>query len=220
MEKKTETAIDTIFAQSAKIDKLEMTVRLLDDKLNMILRILENPERKMKEKVFMKGEIFGSTENKIKTYPEAVEVEEVDDSEVMEVKSIAPSAPKQAIISRPEVKPVSLPITKPEVKAEPLVLDASVVDPLGSNTVEKIEKVTCIVRGKYDSRHGNISNVAVTVKNHAGKQIKATKTNATGDWLVLLPAGEYGVEFARIGQTPIIRTISIMPGKKEMEILI
>lgn len=229
MEKKTENAIDIIFSLENRFSKIETMLKMLDDKMNAILRIVGDPEKKMKEKVFMKGEIV-----KVEVKPEVTSsapesIYSIDADEVMEISSKAPKISRSdavAYVSALQIKNEApqlqntfvTPIPKETTTSSPIKMDKVTVDPF--NVGDKQEKITCIVRGKYDSRHGNVSNVGICIKDSNDKIVKNTKTNGTGDWLALLSTGEYVVEFMRFSQPPIVKTISIMPGKKEMEILI
>lgn len=230
MEKKTENAIEIIYSLENRFSKIESTLKMLDDKLNAILRIVGDPEKKMKEKVFMKGEIVKAEVKSQQITSSAPEsIDSIDADEVMEISSKAPKISRNDAVAyvpalqikneAPQLQNTFVtPIPKETTTSSPIKMDKVTVDPF--NVADKQEKITCIVRGKYDSRHGNVSNVGICIKDSNDKIVKNTKTNGTGDWLALLSTGEYVVEFMRFSQPPIVKTISIMPGKKEMEILI
>jgi len=99
------------------------------------------------------------------------------------------------------------------------------VDPMPENALPSEplpeRQTATLIRGRLKEREGaSIAAVDVKIFDEKNIMIKKTKTAATGEWIAMLLPGEYTAEFTKPGQKPLFKPISIVSGKKELEILI
>lgn len=230
MEKKATAAVDIIYTlpdalQSVlrKLEALEARNAMLEQKLNMLLRqpaaseSLPLPVAQPQQ-------------------PPAPEQPPADEpSEVMEIRSKAPKRPSEPFnFGKPsETAAATVAASIPALDLQPpppsppdgVRIPIRNVDPMPESAMQSEptpEKQTAtLIRGRLKEREGaSIAAVDVKIFDEKNIMIKKTKTAATGEWIAMLLPGEYTAEFTKPGQKPLFKPISIVSGKKELEILI
>lgn len=228
MEKKATAAIDIIYTlpdalQSVlmKLEALEVRNAMLEQKLNMLLR--QAPASEMPAPPVAPAQQFPAEQ------PAADEP-----SEVMEIRSKAPRRPSEPFnFGKPsEAAAASVAASIPALDLQPpptpvdgVRIPIRNVDPMPSSAIQPeppADKVTAtLIRGRLKDREGaSIAAVDVKIFDEKNIMIKKTKTAATGEWIAMLMPGEYTAEFTKPGQKPLFKPISVVSGKKELEILI
>lgn len=232
MEKKATAAIDIIYTlpdtlQSVlrKLEALETRNAMLEQKLNMLLR--QPPA----------SETFVLPAAPVQSPPPEQSAAE-EPSEVMEIRSKAPKRPsepfnfgKSSEASVTAVAAVAASIPALDLQPPPppppdgVRIPIRNVDPMPGSAIPSEsapEKQTAtLIRGRLKEREGaSIAAVDVKIFDEKNIMIKKTKTAATGEWIAMLLPGEYTAEFTKPGQKPLFKPISIVSGKKELEILI
>lgn len=245
MEEKTpESAIDIIYQLPALISELKMEILSLKAKNNMLeqkLSISMNQILDLSKKI-------NSLPVEKPVLPQKNDKDAEDDSESSEIMDIVtPASPKKAkateaapfSFKKPEPAPQILPepVTNPVKSTEPMSLDlnnkkqlpkveSAIKIPyenidLDKSLVPEGKQTSVILKGRFKEREGiTPGGVEVKVYNDKSVCIKKTKTASTGEWLAMLPAGDYTVEFSKVGMKPLMKTITVIPGRKEMEVLI
>jgi hypothetical protein len=229
MEKKATAAIDIIYTlpdalQSIlrKLEALEARNAMLEQKLNMLLR--QPPASEVPALPAVPAQ---------SPPPEQPAPEEP--SEVMEIRSKAPKRPSEPFnfSKTSEASAAAVAASIPALDLQPppppppdgVRIPIRNVDPMPENAIPSEsapEKQTAtLIRGRLKEREGaSIAAVDVKIFDEKNIMIKKTKTAATGEWIAMLLPGEYTAEFTKPGQKPLFKPISIVSGKKELEILI
>jgi len=230
MEKKATAAIDIIYTlpdtlQSVlrKLEALEARNAMLEQKLNMLLR---QPSA---------GEHTTSPAAQPQQPPAPEQPAADEPSEVMEIRSKAPKRPSEPFnFGKPsETAAAAVAASIPALDLQPppppppdgVRIPIRNVDPMPESAIQSEptpEKQTAtLIRGRLKEREGaSIAAVDVKIFDEKNIMIKKTKTAATGEWIAMLLPGEYTAEFTKPGQKPLFKPISIVSGKKELEILI
>jgi len=229
MEKKATAAIDIIYTlpdalQSIlrKLEALEARNAMLEQKLNMLLR--QQPVSEPPAPAIAPAQQLP---------PEQPAADEP--SEVMEIRSKAPKRPSEPFnFGKPsETAAAAVAASIPALSLQPppspppdgVRIPIRNVDPMSESAIQSEpapEKQTAtLIRGRLKDREGaSIAAVDVKIFDEKNIMIKKTKTAATGEWIAMLLPGEYTAEFTKPGQKPLFKPISIVSGKKELEILI
>lgn len=232
MESKASAAVDIIYTLPEKLDSLLSKIAALEARSTML-------ELKLNT-IISNASSFSAHAQQSERLPPAVSDDPApskdDASEIMEIRS---KAPKKAAEPFNFGKPLATNQGEEPViiSAPPLSIEASKeentgvripvrpVDPMPQSAVQAEpvhEKQTSIlIRGRLREREGgSIAAVDVKIFDDKNVMVKKTKTAATGEWIAMLPAGEYTVEFTKPGQKPLFKPISVISGKKEIEVLI
>jgi len=228
MEKKATAAIDIIYTlpdalQSVlrKLEALETRNAMLEQKLNMLLR--QPPA----------SDVPALPAVPAQSPPPEQPVPE-EPSEVMEIRSKAPKRPSEPFnFGKPsEASAAAVAASIPALDLQPpppppdgVRIPIRSVDPMPENAIPSEplpeRQTATLIRGRLKEREGaSIAAVDVKIFDEKNIMIKKTKTAATGEWIAMLLPGEYTAEFTKPGQKPLFKPISIVSGKKELEILI
>jgi len=230
MEKKATAAVDIIYTlpdalQSVlrKLEALEARNAMLEQKLNMLLR----------QPAASESLPLPVAQPQQPPSPEQPAADEP--SEVMEIRSKAPKRPSEPFnFGKPsETVAAAVAASIPALDLQPppppppdgVRIPIRNVDPMPESAIQSesaSEKQTAtLIRGRLKEREGaSIAAVDVKIFDEKNIMIKKTKTAATGEWIAMLLPGEYTAEFTKPGQKPLFKPISIVSGKKELEILI
>ena len=209
------SALDIIYSLPEKIDilvskvsALEARNSMLESKLNALLLNMKPSDLPETSRDFPYIDVAETSSS---------------DSEVMEVRSPFPRKTEEPSREEKAIAPMSLDSFKQERPA--IKIPARDVDPMPAAAIpaEKVseKQPATLVRGRLKEREGSsIAAVDVKIFDEKSVMVKKTKTAATGEWIAMLPPGEYTAEFTKPGQKPLFKPISIVSGKKELEILI
>lgn len=227
MEKNATAAVDIIYTlpnvmQSIlmKLETLEARNAMLEQKLNMLIRTSASQDgiaQAAVQPAAASSTPEGTADN--------VVVAEEEPSEVMEIRSKAPKKPSDPFNfgKMPEAAPLDL--RPPPAPIEGIRIPIKNVEPMSQSSVQpgpaSDRQTATLIRGRLKERDGSsIAAVDVKVFDDKSVMVKKTKTAATGEWIAMLAPGEYTVEFTKPGQKPLFKPISVVSGKKELEILI
>ena len=230
MEKKATAAIDIIYAlpntmQSIlmKLEALEARNAMLEQKFNILIRTnatQENQTHTASQPVTTSAAPDAS--------PEIVAIAEEEPSEIMEIRSKAPKKPSDPFNFGKAAEappPPPLDLRPPPSPMDGIRIPIKSVEPMSQNAINPEpppdRQTATLIRGRLKERDGSsIAAVDVKVFDDKNIMVKKTKTAATGEWIAMLAPGEYTVEFTKPGQKPLFKPISVVSGKKELEILI
>lgn len=230
MEKKATAAVDIIYTlpdalQSVlrKLEALEARNAMLEQKLNMLLR----------QPAASDPPPLPAAQPQQPPPPEQPPADEP--SEVMEIRSKAPKRPSEPFnFGKPsETAAAAVAASIPALDLQPppppppdgVRIPIRNVDPMPESAIQSEpapeRQTATLIRGRLKEREGaSIAAVDVKIFDEKNIMIKKTKTAATGEWIAMLLPGEYTAEFTKPGQKPLFKPISIVSGKKELEILI
>ena len=222
MSESSKTAIDIVYdipddlsLIQAKMAAIESKIVFLDQKLNMILSAVSRAaaEKADPEQVLGKDASAAGTSS--------------EDSEVMEIRppQQQPQSQPFSFDRKPEKLPEGPALTLPAKVPEGIRIPAKDIDPMPQNAIHSEpvpeKQTSTLIRGRLKEREGSsIAAVDVKIFDEKSVMVKKTKTAATGEWIAMLPPGEYTAEFTKPGQKPLFKPISVVSGKKELEILI
>jgi hypothetical protein len=218
------SAIDIIYSLPealskllSKVEALETRNAVLEQKLNILLA----------SKLPIAVDQDARVNQEMRTDPQQKQNESAadDDSgqEIMEIRQL--SSQPFSFDVKPE-KPVEVqPLAHPVKSQDAIKIPSKEVDPMPQNAIHSEpvpeKQTSTLIRGRLKEREGSsIAAVDVKIFDDKSVMVKKTKTAATGEWIAMLPPGEYTAEFTKPGQKPLFKPISIVSGKKELEILI
>ena len=211
------TAIDIIYSLPAVLDNvlaklalLEARNAMLEQKINMLLQDTRPTAA------------APPTDAPPQSSASDVESEEHDEAEVMEIR---PQASQPFAFDNKVEKAEAPPLAPPVKSQDAIKIPSKEVDPMPQNAIPSEptpeKQTSTLIRGRLKEREGSsIAAVDVKIFDDKSVMVKKTKTAATGEWIAMLPPGEYTAEFTKPGQKPLFKPISIVSGKKELEILI
>lgn len=218
------SAIDIIYSLPEILSKLLSKVEALETR-NAVL------EQKLN--VFLGGKSPVATDPEKQTNPEAqpaIEVKQdtdaADDDSGQEVMEIRQPSSQPFSFDKKTEKPAEAPaLVIPAKPQDYIKIPSKEVDPMPQNAIPSEpmpeKQTSTLIRGRLKEREGSsIAAVDVKIFDDKSVMVKKTKTAATGEWIAMLPPGEYTAEFTKPGQKPLFKPISIVSGKKELEILI
>jgi hypothetical protein len=223
-----ESAVDIIYSLpdkiqqiSAKLAVLEARSAMIEGKLNAILKALSD---------------LASDPADSPAYAADEPAHKEEASEVMEIRSKAPKKASEPfnfgkqmpaapadVISQPSGAPIT--IEPPKEEPTGVRIPVRAVDPMPQSAIQaepvSERQTSALIRGRLKEREGSsIAAVDVKIFDDKNTMVKKTKTAATGEWIAMLPPGEYTVEFTKPGQKPLFKPITVISGKKEIEVLI
>jgi hypothetical protein len=218
--KNTESAVDIIYSLRDLLERLEGRLaaseasnKMLEQKLNSVIQKLNSSVAPAPAPVAIAAPVVSVVETKKEQEPE---------SEVMDiVTQVAPKKKPQdngPFSFKPQAPPA------PPVAASPdngvTKLPYKEVD-LNPSLKPAQNQTQVIIRGRLKERDGqSVSGVEVKVFDASDICIKKTKTAATGEWLAMLPPADYTIEFSKPGMKPLLKTITVIPGRREMDVLV
>lgn len=214
MNNKTASAIDIIYSIPDQISQIFSKLAALETR-NAIL------EKKL-DAFFKNTDEVASAPSAADSAMDDISIKKGESgSEIMEIRQ-----PQSFSFDKKTEKLLEGPMLSLSTKApEGIRILAKDTDPMPQNAIPsepaQEKQTSTLIRGRLKEREGS-SIAAVDVKIFDAKSImvKKTKTAATGEWIAMLPPGEYTAEFTKPGQKPLFKPISIVSGKKELEILI
>jgi hypothetical protein len=218
MTQQYSSALDIIYSLPEQISQVLTKLAALETRNAMLEMKLDALSKKEK-----------GSPAKIEEHPDTEISETNVESDVSEVMEIRSSSASKQVNHDDAVK-------QPAEASQPLVIGDNArnsgikipsreVDPMPQTAIHSesaSEKQTStLIRGRLKEREGSsIAAVDVKIFDNKSVMVKKTKTAATGEWIAMLPPGEYTAEFTKPGQKPLFKPISIVSGKKELEILI
>jgi len=228
MSTSVESAVDIIYSLpekiqqiSAKVAALEARSAMIEGKLNAILKAL--------------ADLASNPANAVEATEEPPAPQE-EVSEVMEIRSKAPKKasepfnfgkqiPSVPADAAPQVAGPPITIDPPKEESTGVKIPIRAVDPMPQSAIQTEQvsekQTSALIRGRLKEREGSsIAAVDVKIFDEKNIMVKKTKTAATGEWIAMLPPGEYTVEFTKPGQKPLFKPITVISGKKEIEVLI
>jgi len=210
-------AIDIIYSLPAVLDNvlaklalLEARNAMLEQKINMLLQDTRPTAA------------APPTDAPPQSSASDVESEEHEEAEVMEIR---PQASQPFAFDNKVEKAEAPPLAPPVKSQDAIKIPSKEVDPMPQNAIPSEpmpeKQTSTLIRGRLKEREGSsVAAVDVKIFDSKSVMVKKTKTAATGEWIAMLPPGEYTAEFTKPGQKPLFKPISIVSGKKELEILI
>jgi len=216
MSDKIESAIDIIYSLPDQIAQILSKIAALETRNAMLERKLDAFSRKTEEPSVAHSHVSAPVENSSA---------EEEPSEIMEIRPPAPQSQPFSFDRKPEKLPEGPALTLPTKAPEGIRIPAKDIDPMPQNAIpsEPVpeKQTSTLIRGRLKEREGSsIAAVDVKIFDEKSVMVKKTKTAATGEWIAMLPPGEYTAEFTKPGQKPLFKPISVVSGKKELEILI
>jgi len=220
MKEDTISAIDIIYSLPEqlseimlKLKALEMANKMLEQKVTTLLSERAMPQQSIQPVIVP-----------IHAPTPAVQKQSLKDdddgpSEIMDI--VTPAAPKKKKVDM--AVPFSFSASAPVAPSVPSEIKIPYQE-VDINPVSKLpapQQTSVVVRGRVKEREGvTVNGIEIKIFDSKDVCVKKTKTAATGDWLAMLPPADYTVEFSKPGMKPLLKTITVITGRREMDVLI